>query len=260
LSGGAASSDGGPATSDGASDADASKPSPDASDASAEATAEAGGWCATNAAGAEFCEDFDSVAGLGRFEHQQVFGGTLSLDGKATRSAPNALLAVADPTADPDAGASSTLFVLHAPGKTATRATLAFDVRFERFSQTSTTRLDFGVVYFGLSGGRVYEVGLEVTSDRRPYVYQYDPRSDSTTTSAKTSPLAVGQWARMQLTVRYADAQADLDIDGVRVVSGLALQPPGPSGVISFATGVEWAMSPHDGWSVRLDDETCDLQ
>lgn len=255
LSGGGGVLDGGGA-SDAGRPADGGTDVP-LNDADAAAPIEAGPWCAANGAPGTFCCDFDTTD-LSVFNNTTQFnGGTAVLDTTAASSLPRSLLCTT-PAGDAgtDAGAFSQGYVhyISSPAQTSV-AEVALSFRIDK----AATIQAVGLVVFRFVGpDRNYETRLLVNEDLRLFISEFDSKTLTYSEPFRMpEPVAVGKWIRVKYRAELLAAgsgRADLDVDGKRVVTAVALKPFYASGNLRTDIGATYVRLPNDGWTVRIDD------
>lgn len=221
--------------------ADADAPSADASPP----------FCATKGSEAAFCEDFDGAGDLARFGYVERSGGTLVVDGTSFVSSPRSLVV----TGAPSGGPSSAYVVISTGGAARTRAQLSAAIRLEDVSATSASMTQLLKVWF-FAPNDAYEVTIGAHGQSgKLFAYEYASKSGYYKTLVELDGPPPSAWTRIDMDVRLGGSNVVfIDRDGARVVDGLALSPPYPSGGVETAIGLPYMDGSHGEWKIRIDD------
>ena len=134
-------------------------------------------------------------------------------------------------------------------------ADISFSVRIEKAATTQKVGL---VVFQFVGSDRNHEARLGLDETLKLFISEIDTK---TITYAEpfhmAKAIAVGAWVRVHYRVELLAAgsgKADLDVDGTRVVTAVALKPVYPSGNLRTNLGATYVRAPSDGWTIRFDD------
>lgn len=232
--------------------ADASSPSVDGGDGG-----DAGSWCKTHQGDAAFCDDFDTT-GVDRWSGDfDKGGGTTKLDPTNASSPPFGLLSVLPAVSS---GPTESFLVRNVPIAT-NDITVEADLRVEKVSAGAALLQLMKLFEYSpiAPGDAAWEVGLAVNgTTRRLVCYQYNEYSSAyAEIFTFPTPLPLDTWTRLRLHLAITgnfDGRVDLDVDGVRAASNLAVQPPFGKAPFDLLIGAVFTKPPHTGWAVRTDN------
>jgi hypothetical protein len=248
--------------------ADGGPSGPDASEAveasTSDAGTEAGTWCTTHQGDASFCEDFDTQ-GLARWEAKiELGGGTAKADTAASSSAPASMLSEL-PAVD---GGLSEAFVLRKMKAPSVDVWAEAEFRLEQTDPAGSQLQVLKLLELSPTAPTDedgWEVGVAVGgANRKVVVFQYNYYTNGyAEVFASPTPVALGAWTRVNLHLRLRnplDGVVDLNVDGVRVATGLAVQPPFAGAPFQLLVGAVYTSAPHTGWVLRTDNVLFDAK
>lgn len=112
-------------------------------------------------------------------------------------------------------------------------------------------------------GAGSHEIGLAIGGGE-PFAYEYDDGARTYNEFARGPKLPLGKWFRISITAQLTGdktGKLDASIDGVPFATGAQLVlGPTASGGVSFAFGLPYTNTPHDGWTAFLDNVTFDAK
>ena len=186
-----------------------------------------------------------------------VFGdGTVRLD-RAQFVSPAGSLFASVPAAAPDGVTDFArgLVEYRSTTPSVSVADMAFSLRLEKIGDENATGLA-NFIFEALD--KQYEPRLNVDPTGRLYISQFDPKTSEYDEPYKAPlPLPLRSWVRVHFHVELQGAgkgTADLDVDGKRLATGVALKPTLAGGAMHAVAGVVFVRSPTSGWALHLDD------
>jgi hypothetical protein len=232
---------------DAASDGDSSTDVP--SDAQADAPADGSEkFCAANADGGFFCEDFEGPTPLAHFTSVSTVNGTLTVE--------SGTMIAATPAGAAEAYVSGAV----SANTTGSHAQIAFSVQPEILNVTTANSNQMAKIYFRAAGKPPYEVGIGLKGQGSSAVYAYEyTEGGAYNEFGLQPPLPSGKMTRFVLDARIETlstigARLNVDRDGVRVLDGATLSPPASSGAIDAYFGLPFVPPNHGAWKLRYDD------
>jgi hypothetical protein len=208
-------------------------------------------WCATHAAAAGFCADFDE-RGLEQFDEQTLDNGTLGVDTLVSRSAPGSLWVAAGPRR---AGVA-TFVEKHTPGSV-TRATVAFDLFVEAVHSEGAAEIVH--LKFDANDSH-YTVGVGISGGTRlAYAYEYSPRPDIYRDVVESNAIPLATWVRITLSADLSARTVTLERDDEVGAARTPIAAPF-SGPLELELGLAHASTGEAGWKVRVDNVVLDWE
>ncbi len=207
-------------------------------------------WCATHAATATFCADFDE-RGLDTFDDQMLDNGALVVDEGTSRSAPSSLWA----TAGSRRARVSAYAVKRVPG-TVTRARVSFDVFVEGVHAEGAAE----VVHLKFDrGDRNYTVGVGLGGGTRfAYAYEYSPSPDIYIDVVEGNPFPIATWVRITLTADLTARTVTFERDDEAGQATGPLAAPLSGGALALEVGIPRASTGEGAWKIRVDNVVLD--
>jgi hypothetical protein len=230
-------------------EADSPPSSPPGLDASSPETGDEGTvrYCAT--VDASYCEDFDGTEEPR--DPQTTNGAALRRDDAVSLSPPYSLLA----TASENRAYARSRSVVDAR----TRMRLSFDVYLEQRGASGLAEL--AGLEIELSGGRLYELNVEVDSSGALGTQQFDT---GLSPNRETHPLEVELpnrvWVRVEMELALDRRVVSVSIDG-RAPTVLPMRDGAPdAGTLRAGYGIIWLreLAAPTSWRVRYDNVTLD--
>jgi hypothetical protein len=243
---------------------------PDASDEgprdASPADADAGGgggdggrWCASLSPAPMFCDDFDDQGPFKLWTDQYVrANATVSRDGTAFRSAPNAFFANAPASVDP-----SSAIVYLSTTATKSKLRVAYDMRIDA-RDPPTGYAEINYIHFGSQFASYLRIHADATQDTSLAIEAYLPDGGipSHDIAIAGKPRFDG-WRRVGIVLDVASTPRTLTItmDGTFAGSQVLepdLYQPGP---VKVDLGIGFTDHPSSSnWSIRYDNVTIDWE
>lgn len=199
-------------------------------------------WCAVNAPDATLCVDFEAN-GIDLFTQQQTIRGTVSVEPGDASSPPNAMLAVATPSAT----VYSAVGGAYGDLSTATGARLAFDFRLE--DSPAGNGIGVGMLTIG-------EWSIQINTNQTTVTLsEYDSSSGVYREPYVSPAIDLTRWTHVDVDVTLGPTpQVTFDIGANRVVTDTQIKPPGATGNFTARVGVPYAREGFGPARVRVDN------